>query len=109
MEVLKIGSRGDVVKSLQILLNNHGYIGNPDGIFGNNTESSVMDFQKKNFISSDGIVGRGTWNLLLNGSEKDEIKINDTKYVLTTKNYYFVSALKGSVIFWTFANTDIYI
>lgn len=59
MTTLKIGSRGNDVKSLQSKLNLI-----PDGIFGKITEEAVKDFQKKNNLTVDGIVGDSTWNKL---------------------------------------------
>ncbi|HII4310704.1 TPA: peptidoglycan-binding protein [Vibrio parahaemolyticus] len=50
------GSRGTDVRELQL---NLGL--NPDGIFGNGTESRVKAFQEKFGLSSDGIVGKKTW------------------------------------------------
>lgn len=50
------GSRGTDVRELQL---NLGL--NPDGIFGNGTESRVKAFQEKSGLSSDGIVGKKTW------------------------------------------------
>ena len=59
MTILKIGSRGNDVKTLQSKLNLI-----PDGIFGKITEEAVKDFQKKNNLTVDGIVGDSTWNKL---------------------------------------------
>ena len=59
MTTLKIGSRGNDVKTLQSKLNLI-----PDGIFGKITEGAVKDFQKKNNLTVDGIVGDSTWNKL---------------------------------------------
>ncbi|XEV13602.1 peptidoglycan-binding protein [Vibrio alginolyticus] len=50
------GSRGTDVRELQL---NLGL--NPDGIFGNGTESRVKAFQEKLELSPDGIVGKQTW------------------------------------------------
>lgn len=50
------GSRGTDVRELQL---NLGL--NPDGIFGNGTESRVKAFQEKLGLSPDGIVGKQTW------------------------------------------------
>ena len=54
--LLKKGSRGNEVKLLQEFLN----IG-ADGIFGSGTESAVKEWQTKNGLLSDGIVGSKTW------------------------------------------------
>lgn len=59
MVTLKLGSRGNDVRTLQSKLNLI-----PDGIFGKITEEAVKDFQKKNNLTADGIVGTNTWNKL---------------------------------------------
>lgn len=62
METIKIGSRGEVVKTAQKALNVY-----PDGIYGKLTEEAVKDFQKEHGITADGIVGAKTWELILSG------------------------------------------
>jgi N-acetylmuramoyl-L-alanine amidase len=37
-----------------------------DGVFGDNTDKKVKEFQKKNGLSPDGDVGKITWNKLFN-------------------------------------------
>lgn len=65
MEVLKLNSKGTLVEYLQSLLSTLGF-GNPtvDGIFGKETEKSVINFQRNFFLTPDGIVGSNTWNKL---------------------------------------------
>ena len=59
--VLKYGSRGSAVKSLQQDLNTLGYnCGAPDGIFGSGTASAVKAFQRACSLGVDGIAGRNT-------------------------------------------------
>ena len=58
--IYKRGSKGDVVKQIQIALHI-----NPDGIFGPLTEQAVKEFQRKNGLVVDGIVGDKTLSLLL--------------------------------------------
>lgn len=69
MEVLKKGSTGEQVETLQRLLKTHGYglgANNPfDGDFGSMTDTAVRLYQKHNNLTSDGIVGEKTWKKLL--------------------------------------------
>lgn len=65
---LRNGSKGSVVKSLQILLIGRGYSCGScgaDGDFGNGTMNAVKKFQKNNGLTGDGIAGPATWNKLL--------------------------------------------
>ncbi len=59
--VLKMGSSGSQVRTLQTKLNNWGYnCGTVDGIFGSKTLAAVKQFQKNNGLTVDGIVGAKT-------------------------------------------------
>ena len=59
--VLKRGSRGDEVATLQKKLKQWGYYdGAVDGVFGPGTEKAVQYFQRKNGLVADGIVGTKT-------------------------------------------------
>ena len=60
--LLKIGSKGDDVKSLQQKLGLTA-----DGSFGPGTEKAVKEWQAKNGLTADGIVGDASW-AKLNGS-----------------------------------------
>src|SRR5690554_4883670 len=64
MKTLKLNSKGETVKQLQLLLNIL-----PDGIFGIQTQQSVIFFQKSQNITPDGIVGPVTWSRLYDGWE----------------------------------------
>lgn len=59
MNILKKGSRGESVKTLQTILHLM-----PDGIFGPLTEEAVKEFQKAKGLKVDGIVGKATWSML---------------------------------------------
>jgi len=83
--VLKIGSKGDLVRDLQIALIARGYScgsAGADGDFGQDTYNAVVQFQKDHGLSADGIVGPATWNALNNtsasllrlGSSGDDVK-----------------------------------
>lgn len=59
--VVKAGSRGQIVKTIQTKLKRWGYYnGSVDGIFGTQTKNAVMYFQRKNGLTVDGIVGSAT-------------------------------------------------
>ena len=64
---LRKGAKGNDVKLLQTLLNEHGYECAVDGIFGTQTENCVRFFQADNIEICkymDGICGRLTWSAL---------------------------------------------
>ncbi len=65
---IQYGSSGEDVKKLQAELNKYGYNLAVDGQFGSKTQSAVKDYQKKNNLSVDGIVGENTWGSLTSGS-----------------------------------------
>lgn len=71
LPVLKRGSKGEEVKTVQRLLKAMGYTdssGNAleiDGSFGAKTEYAVKAFQSAEKISADGVIGSDTWNRLL--------------------------------------------
>ncbi|ERI95627.1 peptidoglycan binding domain protein [Clostridiales bacterium oral taxon 876 str. F0540] len=58
--IIKNGDSGDQVKSIQQKLNKFGYNLLVDGSFGTSTYFAVVDFQKKNKISANGIVDSST-------------------------------------------------
>lgn len=59
--VLKQGSSGATVKTMQTKLINWGYLsGKADGIFGAKTKAAVIKFQRNNGLTADGIVGTKT-------------------------------------------------
>lgn len=62
------GSKGSDVKTLQEMLNSNGYSLDVDGVFGSKTQAAVKDYQKKNSLSADGIVGKNTWGTLSSAS-----------------------------------------
>lgn len=65
-ELLREGSTGDDVRTVQQLLTERGFdAGGIDGIFGPKTAQAVRSFQGNVGITIDGIVGGQTWGALL--------------------------------------------
>ena len=69
--VLRTGSRGDDVKTLQGRLHDLGYYTDEiDGQFGAGTKAAVIDFQKANGLEADGMVGSETKAILYSPQAK---------------------------------------
>lgn len=64
MQTIKLRSMGSDVVLLQKLLNKWGYKVDETGLFDEQTDIMVRDFQRKNKLTVDGIVGKGTWSKL---------------------------------------------
>ncbi len=105
--LLKQGSRGEEVKTLQKLLNQKENCNlTTDGIFGKNTKNCVINFQNHNNLQVDGIVGRDTCNAL-NGTKASIAKTKPNNSIASsnpntssTKAYkiYKKSKIKKGVV-----------
>lgn len=58
------GAEGNITYLIQAMLICHSFDIDADGIFGPATENAVKDFQSRNGLSVDGIVGKNTFNKL---------------------------------------------
>ncbi|MFD8143918.1 peptidoglycan-binding protein [Streptomyces sp. NPDC059708] len=63
--LVKNGSTGAQVTTVQHLLTARGYATGADGAFGDGTQSKVSAFQSANGLSPDGVVGADTWSKLI--------------------------------------------
>ena len=69
--VLRTGSRGEDVKTLQGRLHDLGYYTDEiDGQFGATTKAAVTEFQQANGLDADGMVGSETKTLLYSVNAK---------------------------------------
>lgn len=75
---LSYGSQGNDVTELQKLLNKNGYTLDEDGIFGTKTQDAVKDYQQKNQLDVDGIVGTNTWGALTAASTANNATTTNT-------------------------------
>lgn len=98
---LQLGSTGDEVKQLQTKLIRWGYYsGKADGHFGPATRQAVIDFQNRNGLTADGVVGEATRKALgmstsgnasgssSSSSSKDESSGNDGDVYLLARLIY---------------------
>ena len=58
------GAKGNITYLIQAMLVCHSFDIDADGIFGPATEMAVRDFQSRNGLSVDGIIGKNTFNKL---------------------------------------------
>jgi hypothetical protein len=76
--VVKSGSNGHPIKTLQYLLRARGHSVVVDGVFGPQTEAAVKAFQGGHGLAADGIVGSLTWVALVvqvkKGSQGDAVR-----------------------------------
>lgn len=97
MTTLRRGARGAEVRELQLLLQNWGYNPGPiDGIFGAKTEQAVLQFQRDQGLTPDGIVGPITWRALQSqqpGYQMYTIQAGDTFYKIAISFQVSLSSL----------------
>lgn len=86
--LLKVGSNGNKVKELQKLLSL-----TTDGVFGIDTLKAVKNFQSKNGLISDGVVGSKTWDVLLNTPKIDTQ--DKQKYSLSDNGMKLLEQFEG--------------
>ncbi len=65
LPVLQVDASGEAVRLLQKLLILAGNKISFDAHFGADTKNAVINFQKKNSLTTDGIVGQNTWHPLI--------------------------------------------
>ena len=83
METIKKEATGSDVVLLQQLLNKWGYKVDETGIFDDQTDIMVRDFQRKNKLEVDGIVGKFTWGKLEdeNARQKATLKLTEDDFI----------------------------
>lgn len=91
MRVLRVGSRGPDVMEIQSILQQIGYNPGPiDGVFGEQTKEAVINFQRDNNLTPDGIIGSESYTVLipiLRGYDTYTIRPGDTLWQIA-RNYY---------------------
>ncbi len=89
MRVLRRGTTGSDVMEVQALLNKLGLdTGTPDGYYGPRTQTAVAQFQRRNGLVPDGVIGANTWRALqpfLLGYDTYYVQPGDTLYAISRK------------------------
>ena len=80
--ILKLGSTGEDVKALQEKLGLKA-----DGSFGPGTEKAVKEWQSKNGLTPDGVVGDKSWSLLLEGKAQSFDASSSLSFVQNLKGH----------------------
>lgn len=83
---ISYGSTGSDVEKLQKSLNSMGYNLDVDGKFGEKTRNAVKDYQRKNNLTVDGIVGENTWGSINKSSSQNNKNNNNNKNKNKNKN-----------------------
>lgn len=81
---LRVGSFGDLVTTMQELLQQQAYKIVVDGQFGRMTETVLKQFQLNNDLKPDGVCGPKTWEVL-DSVRKYSLALDGEKYI--TKNF----------------------
>ena len=81
---IRKGSKGSDVSAWQEYLIKQGYdLGSTkaDGVFGSKTMAATKEYQRKNGLAVDGIVGKNTWGSMNTGSKPATTNTNKEKNV----------------------------
>ena len=98
MRILRMGSLGPAVALLQLALNRaQGAQLVPDGVFGAQTESALLRFQREHGLRPDGVAGRETHRALLpwyTGYLVHRVVRGDTLWALAERYATTVEAIR---------------
>ncbi len=64
LKIVRKGARGSITYLIQAALYLKGYKVTPDGVFGDQTETAIREFQRDNGLTVDGIAGPATQTAL---------------------------------------------
>ena len=79
LELVKPGSKNEETRAIQQIINDEGAANPPlveDGIYGIKTKNAVVWWQTENNLITDGVVGKQTWQWILENIEKGPLRFN---------------------------------
>lgn len=85
METIRLGNAGGNVSLAKENLERNGYQINQSASFDENMQSAVIDFQQKNGLVADGIIGYRTWEALLFSGRPASEKLTDEDFRLMSQ------------------------
>ena len=97
--LLRRGDRGPQVQLLQLGLTRAGFAVNADGIFGEETERRLKEFQRSASVSADGIAGGITWEKIrpyLVGYTTHTVRRGDTLYRIAMEHNSSVELIEAA-------------
>jgi peptidoglycan hydrolase-like protein with peptidoglycan-binding domain len=93
---IRLGSTGDAVRRLQRALRRTPNLGLVvDGVFSQQVESAVKDFQQGAGLVVDGVVGPQTWNALPDGGPMPLLKKGSTGDVVRSLQTVLTNGAPG--------------
>lgn len=97
-KTIRPGYTGTEAELLQLALWRSGYLATaPDGIFGSETLSALLRFQRSYGLVQDGVAGPATWTALtpyLVGYARHTVRSGDTLYNLARQYYTSLAAVE---------------
>ncbi len=97
MRILRVGSRGSDVMKIQAVLTKIGYSpGIIDGIFGNQTQQAIIQFQKNSGLNADGVIEANTYRALEKfrlGYSTYTIRSGDSVYSISRRYYTTINKI----------------
>ena len=108
---LQLGSSGDKVKELQQWLTDYGYYsGDIDGVYGEDTETAVKNFQEEAGLIVDGVVGSDTKKAMKNWDEyvaQVQAAAGESDYTSdsSSSKEYYASAVRSYSQSYSYSNS----
>ncbi len=99
--ILKKGSHGKYVSTLQMRLKSAGYMyGAVDAVFGDATDNAVQLLQRRYGLKQDGVVGTETWKIVdkLNTNNAEQEVIDPGKESVGTPTGRIEMGAKGTAV-----------